>query len=235
MASTRKGYKVSATVIPVNDLIPVADSNDIAGNLMYFDNLADINNIPITKRKLGMFVYVSNEGKHYKLIDNKPVLDNDCWEEYELVSKKYVDDAIDAKTIDLSGYETTQHAEDTYAKKNEIPTVPDVSNFITTSELHELVSVTTSSLNVEDNTDTEINIQLELPKDALIIQVNAIAEVEETKEDDTPILATNAFTTTSTPINGMTITDYGAKINGCAEPTSENDFVTYGKEGISNE
>ena len=151
MANTKKGYKVSATVIPVNDLIPVADSNDIAGNLMYFDNLEEINNIPITKRKLGMFVYVSTKGKHYKLINNKAVLDSSCWEPYELVSKDYIDNVT--------------------------------SNFVTKESFEQLISsipkTQSKSFAINENTTYPASFEIELPEGASIVQINAVAEIDE--------------------------------------------------------
>lgn len=214
MASTRKGYKVSATVIPVNDLIPVADSNDIAGNLMYFDNLADINNIPITKRKLGMFVYVGNEGKHYKLIDNKPVLDNDCWEEYELVNKKYVDDAISAiGTVDLTGYETTEHAEDTYAKKSDIQSLANSTPQIQSKEF-----------NVSQNALPFVS-EWEIPTTGpIILQVTKEVEQHETVPSTEVVneVTFNSANANLVTINGndqnpalVTVDDNGIRMKDC--------------------
>ena len=58
------GFKVSATIYPVNHDFPVADSNDIAGNMMFVDEEIDLLSIPQSKRKLGMFAFVNNEGSH---------------------------------------------------------------------------------------------------------------------------------------------------------------------------
>ena len=88
------GFKVPATIYPVNHDFPVADANDVAGNIMFFEDASELYDIPYSKRKLGMFVYIQNEGVHYRLVNNKAVIDADCWVKYELVSKDYVDNAI---------------------------------------------------------------------------------------------------------------------------------------------
>ena len=232
MASTRKGYKVPATVIPVNDLIPVADSNDIAGNLMYFDNLADINNIPITKRKLGMFVYVSHEGKHYKLVNNKPVLDASCWEAYELVSKEYVDNAISnagGSATPVDAYTKTE-SDGKYALKTEIPTVPDVSNFMTKDEFEELKAsipkIQNKTFDIDENTTYPITFEIELPEGASMVQVNATAEIEEVSGGDS-IVGVD-YTTNPITGNGLTTNEFGIALAGSATPTAA-DFVTYGE------
>lgn len=220
MASTRKGYKVPATVIPVNDLIPVADSNDIAGNLMYFDNLADINNIPITKRKLGMFVYVSHEGKHYKLIDNKPVLDARCWEEHELVSKKYVDNAISSisggggSTTPVDAYTKTE-SDAKYALKTDIPTVPDTNNFATKDELNNFIRVKNMSIEVDGDTLYPLSFNLELPEGSIPLQVIANSEIE-----DQNILASIDYRTSPITIPGMETNEFGIAIAGSKIPTT---------------
>lgn len=53
-------------------------------------------------------------------------------------TKKEIDDKLDSfqPKIDLSGYETTAHAEDTYAKKTDI-VAPDLSNYETTAHASE--------------------------------------------------------------------------------------------------
>lgn len=145
MANDRKGYKVPATVIPGHDSFPVVDSNDVAGNLMYFDTVEQLVTIPKDKRKLGMFAYVNTEGKHYKLVDNKDVLDAACWEPYELVSKEYVDNAISnagGSATPVDAY-TKAESDNKYALKTEIPTVPDISGLETAiQELSQLVNNT---------------------------------------------------------------------------------------------
>ena len=212
MANNRKGYKVPATVIPGHDSFPVVDSNDVAGSLMYFDDISELLNIPLALRKEGMFAYINNEGKHYKLINNKAVLDASCWEPYELVSKEYVDNAIsnaggggtstpvdaytktesdnkyalktDIPTVpDISGLETAQHAEDTYVKKTDIPVIPDTSNFVTKDELDNFARVKNMSIEVDGDTLYPLSFNLELPEGSIPLQVIANSEIEvEEKE-----------------------------------------------------
>ena len=122
MPDTRKGYRVPATVIPGHDSFPVVDSNDVAGNLMYFDTVEQLVTIPKDKRKLGMFAYVNTKGKHYKLVDNKDVLDAACWEPYELVSKEYIDNAIASipKVINTE-FNVPENSDDTLTFEIEMP------------------------------------------------------------------------------------------------------------------
>lgn len=76
----RKGYTVPATVVPGHHTFPVVDSNDVAGGYQYFNTLSDANAIPLALRKKGMEVYIESEETKYRLIDNKDVLDDNCWQ-----------------------------------------------------------------------------------------------------------------------------------------------------------
>lgn len=232
MANDRKGYRVPATVIPGHDSFPVVDSNDVAGNLMYFDDVSELITIPIAKRKLGMFAYVNNEGKHYKLVDNKPVLDASCWEAYELVSKEYVDNAIanaGGSATPVDAYTKTE-SDDKYALKTEIPTVPDVSNFMTKDEFEELKAsipkIQNKSFDIDENTTYPITFEIELPEGASMVQVNATAEVEEVSGGDS-IVGVD-YTTNPITGNGLTTNEFGIALAGSATPTAA-DFVTYGE------
>ena len=151
MPDTRKGYKVPATVIPGHDSFPVVDSNDVAGNIMFFDSPDKLTTIPASKRKLGMFVYISNEGRHYKLINNKAVLDASCWEPYELVSKDYIDNVT--------------------------------SNFVTKESFEQIISsipkTQSKSFAINENTTYPASFEIELPEGTSIVQINAIAEIDE--------------------------------------------------------
>jgi len=199
MPDNRKGYKVPATVIPGHDSFPVVDSNDVAGSLMYFDDISELLNIPLALRKEGMFAYINNEGKHYKLINNKAVLDASCWEPYELVSKEYVDNAISnaggggGASTPVNAY-TKAESDTKYALKTDIPTVPDISDLETTqhaedtyakkTDLEALEGVVPKIINnvfdiPEGSSNDPLVLEFEIPNGTVGINVFAIAEVEK--------------------------------------------------------
>ena len=189
--ANRKGFKVNSTVVTpdTRDTFPVVDSNDVAGGMMFVQTLADLYAIPYAKRKLSMFVYVEDEGKHYKLIDNKQTTDANCWEEFELVSKAYVDSlnsggsTTGSGTIDLTAYETIAHAEATYAKKTDIPTPVDLSNYVLKSEyeaaMENLPKVQTFTYEIPANATYPLELSIEIPDNSSIINMNAISEVDD--------------------------------------------------------
>jgi hypothetical protein len=244
MPDTRKGYKVPATVIPGHDSFPVVDSNDVAGNLMYFDTVEQLVTIPKDKRKLGMFAYVNTEGKHYKLVDNKDVLDSACWEPYELVSKEYVDSAIASagggSTTPVDAY-TKAESDNKYALKTEIPTVPDVSDFetvthaeatyVTKAELENITTsipkVTNAEFTIPENPTYPLTFEIEIPEGTSAVQVTAVAEVEETTGSNDPIVGVD-FSTNPITGNGLTTNEFGIALAGSATPTAA-DFITYGE------
>lgn len=259
MPIDRKGYKVPSTVIPGHDSFPVVDSNDVAGNLMYFDDVSELVAIPAAKRKLGMFAFVNNEGKHYKLVNNKAVLDVSCWEPYELVSKEYVDNAIasaslgggSGTTVDLSEYAKKTEIPDisNLATKAEIPTVPDVSGFETSehaeatyakkTDLEALEGVVPKVVNdVFDipvgSSNDPLVLELEIPNGTVGINVIAIAEVEEEEtpsgggEEPANNLASVNYVENPITGDGLETNGFGVALEGSATPTAA-DFVTYGE------
>lgn len=263
MINNRKGYKVPATVIPGHDSFPVVDSNDVAGNLMYFDDVSELVTIPAAKRKLGMFAFVNNEGKHYKLVNNKAVLDISCWEPYELVSKEYVDNAIasaslgggSGTTVDLSEYAKKTEIPDisnlatkseipdisNLATKAEIPTIPDVSGFETSEHAEATYSKKTDLEALEGVVPKVVNdvfdipvgssndplvLELEIPNGTVGINVIAIAEVEE--EETANNLASINYAENPITGSGLESNEFGVALEGSAIPTAA-DFVTYGE------
>jgi hypothetical protein len=199
MPDTRKGYKVPATVIAGHESFPVADSNDVAGNIMFFDSPDKLTTIPVAKRKLGMFAYIYNEGRHFKLVNNKAVLDASCWEPYELVSKEYVDNAVanagggGGTSTPVDAY-TKAESDNKYALKTDIPTVPDISDLETTqhaedtyakkTDLEALEGVVPKIINnvfdiPEGSSNDPLVLEFEIPNGTVGINVFAIAEVEK--------------------------------------------------------
>ena len=68
----QKGYRVPATLIPLNNNFefPVADMEDIAGGYHVVKKLDDMFYIPRLHRRIGMMCYVIDEDDEYRLIIN---------------------------------------------------------------------------------------------------------------------------------------------------------------------
>ena len=67
-----KGYRVLDTVVTYDsrDEYPVVDNKDVAGGYHITDNVSSMYSIPYLRRRIGMAVYVLNENKTYRLINN---------------------------------------------------------------------------------------------------------------------------------------------------------------------
>ena len=230
------GFKVPATIYPVNHDFPVADSNDVAGNIMFFESEEELYTIPFAKRKLGMFAYVQNEGVHYRLVNNKAVIDADCWVKYELVSKDYVDNAIIAAlaagntSIDITPF----------ARKT------DLENLATKTELAEAVDgVIKAKIESFDYVETlSPNAEFTIEVDGKTVPIQLIVNVETndnesgesgggsseeptTEPTSNPVISTN-FVENPVTGSGLETNEFGVALAGSVVPTAA-DFVTYGE------
>jgi hypothetical protein len=228
---------------------------------MYFDTVEQLVTIPKDKRKLGMFAYVNTEGKHYKLVDNKDVLDAACWKPYELVSKEYVDNAISSAAlsgggaaVDLSEYAKKTDIPDisNLATKDEIPTVPDVSSFETTdhaeetyakkADLEALEGVVPKVINdvfsiPAGSSNDPLVLELEIPNGTVGINVIAIAEVNGEPDIETsfdvPENATYPLTFSFAVPAGTTSVDIEAEAE-TEEITNVNETPVVGQNYATN-
>ena len=94
----RKGYKVPATVVTMDDRdkYPVVDGNDVAGSYHIYANEADKFKIPEARRKLGMLVFTTSTGKVWQLVNNPSadITSLSDWEESKILTKKEYDKLV---------------------------------------------------------------------------------------------------------------------------------------------
>lgn len=96
-----KGIKVPFTMQTTNadDTYPLVEDTLVEGGYRVVESMEDLYAIPFPRRKIGMMVFVENENKEYRLIQNPDQQDTteaDDWEEQlassiELAEKTDID------------------------------------------------------------------------------------------------------------------------------------------------